>query len=444
MTKMYTLPPGAGIQRTMTLLTTSTPRKRNTVRILFYGQSITEQKWWRDVADDLRRRFPNADLVIENRAIGGFAAQFLVKSAEADLYPFYPDLLIFHVYGDHRDYEKIIESVRRRTTAEILMQTDHVTKDEEIGEETDPRKLTPANWSAWMNHVFLPDTARKYGAELADVRAGWKAYLASNKLPASALLSDAVHLNDHGCRVMADLIKPYLRPLPDRREALWKNLVTTYTVGKDVRWKAGRLVLPFEGNRIDVLADAPSPGGASARVRIDGRPPSAFPELYTFTRASVYPGTPWPGVMRVGSEKPLLLEEWTVRIREADDDLKRFTFVVSGSKTGPDGEGASTERFVSRSGRIVLDPSDWGLARSREFTGKALPPGFTITWKVVEQFVDAYTAPAAPDPAREYATTLAQGLSNTGHTLEIRADNRTTVPLRAIRVYRPPLRGGSR
>jgi len=144
--------------------------------------------------------------------------------------------------------------------------------------------------------------------------------------------------------------------------------------------------------------------------------------------------------MRVSSEKPLLLEEWTVRIREADDDLKRFTFTLSGSKTGPDGEGVSTERFVSRSGRVVIEPSDWSLARSREFTGKPLPPGFTITWRVVGQFVDTYTAPAAPDPSREYATTIAQGLSNKKHTLEIRAEGGTPVPLRAIRVYRPPLR----
>ena len=34
---------GKGIQRTMTLLATSTPEHRNKVRILFYGQSITVQ-----------------------------------------------------------------------------------------------------------------------------------------------------------------------------------------------------------------------------------------------------------------------------------------------------------------------------------------------------------------------------------------------------------------
>ena len=36
---------GKNVQRTMRLLATSTAEKRNTVRILFYGQSITEQKW---------------------------------------------------------------------------------------------------------------------------------------------------------------------------------------------------------------------------------------------------------------------------------------------------------------------------------------------------------------------------------------------------------------
>lgn len=48
---------GRGIQRTMTLLASSTPERRNTVRILFYGQSITEQDWWKEVAEDLRVRW---------------------------------------------------------------------------------------------------------------------------------------------------------------------------------------------------------------------------------------------------------------------------------------------------------------------------------------------------------------------------------------------------
>ncbi|MFO0928320.1 MAG: hypothetical protein U0736_14990 [Gemmataceae bacterium] len=66
---------GRNIARSMYLMATSTPQSRNTVRVLFYGQSITEQDWTRRVAADLRRRFPHAHLVIENRAIGGFAAR---------------------------------------------------------------------------------------------------------------------------------------------------------------------------------------------------------------------------------------------------------------------------------------------------------------------------------------------------------------------------------
>ena len=125
---------GTGIQRTMTLLATSTPKKRNTVRVLFYGQSITEQKWSYDVADWLRKTYPNANLIIENRAIGGHSSQLLWRTAEADLYPFQPDLLIFHVYGSHTDYEKLLANVRKRTTAEVLIQTDHIIKPEELEE----------------------------------------------------------------------------------------------------------------------------------------------------------------------------------------------------------------------------------------------------------------------------------------------------------------------
>ena len=134
---------GKHVQRTMRLLAESTPEKRNPVRVLFYGQSITEQGWWKIVAEDLRTRFPNANLIIENRAIGGHSSQLLVKTAEADLYPFQPDLVIFHVYGAHDKYEEILRRVRERTCAEILQQNDHVTKPEDLTEETDASKLAP-------------------------------------------------------------------------------------------------------------------------------------------------------------------------------------------------------------------------------------------------------------------------------------------------------------
>ena len=78
---------GAKIQRSMSRLASSTPEKRNHVRVLFYGQSVTRNPWWQDVADDLRERFPHADLEIENRAIGGYGGPVLIHTAEYDLYP---------------------------------------------------------------------------------------------------------------------------------------------------------------------------------------------------------------------------------------------------------------------------------------------------------------------------------------------------------------------
>lgn len=427
---------GARIQRTMTLLAEGTPSRRPTVRVLFYGQSITEQSWWKEVAEDLRRRFPNANLLIENRAIGGFASQLLVKTAETDLYPFYPDLVIFHVYGSHLEYENIIRRIRERTTAEILIQTDHVTRDEDLTEETDPARLTPANWSAWMNHVFLPSVARRYGAELVDQRRLWKEYLRAHRLPAARLLSDAVHLNEHGCFLMARIVKAYLRYDPKLSNGSWKDWVRTYEVGRDVSWKNGALALEFEGNRVDAIC---APGSAPpVAVRIDGRKPSEFPELYGRTRTTAYPGSIWPCLLNVTGEKPPVAEEWTLTLTEVAPDLKDFRFRLEGSVTGPDGEGSGAERFVSRSGRVVIDPADWNFGYAIKVFGKRIDVGFQIRWKVVPRFVDEFASAGVSDPAVESAVTLAQGLPKGRHRLELSGGG-PHVPLRALRVYRPPL-----
>ncbi|MDQ3815070.1 MAG: SGNH/GDSL hydrolase family protein, partial [Armatimonadota bacterium] len=240
---------GLGIQRTMTLLATSTEQHRNTVRILFYGQSITEGGWWKSVADNLRRRFPHANLVIENRALGGFSSQRLVKTAESDLYSYYPDLMIFHVYGAHNDYEDIIRRTRERTTTEVLIQTDHATKDEDLNEETDPAKIRTEGkmWNSFMNYVHLPNVARKYGCGIVDQRNLWKQYLRDHNLRAAQLLKDAVHPNDWGNYVMAELTKAYLVRRDDVAiDPMNCDTVKTFAVGKDVRWQNGKLTLPFD------------------------------------------------------------------------------------------------------------------------------------------------------------------------------------------------------
>jgi hypothetical protein len=420
---------GLHIQRSMTLLATSTPEHRNKVRILFYGQSITEQGWWEQVVADLRRRFPDADLEVENRAIGGFASQLLVRPAEHDVYPYYPDLVIFHVYGDHRQYENIIRSIRSRTAAEVLMQTDHVTKwpPEPIESSND----AGAKWDHRMHTEILPGIARKYGCGLADIRSAWTDYLKENKLEPSALLADDVHLNDHGKYLMAELIKARLVYRPDLPSDDWRGLARTFEVGKDVSWKEGRLSMPFQGNRVDVIAADSAPGSSTVRVLVDGKKPSEFPGAYAITRPTP---NPWSALalVRVDHDRPLLAEDWTLTVTSFQDNPPRWQYRVDGSKTGPDGSGDNASTFRSNSGRVRIEPESW-------FQKKPVEPGYQVRWTVRPLFADSYIPPKVDDPSREQSTTLIQGLPNGSHTLELVAESSEMPAIRAIRVYDPPI-----
>jgi len=424
---------GLGVQRTMTLLATSTPEHRNKVRVLFYGQSITEQTWSKFVADDLRKRFPSADLEIENRAIGGFASQLLIRPAEHDVYPFYPDLVIFHVYGSHTDYEQIIKNIRSRTTAEVLMQRDHVTKWP--AEKPDEKGDKGLWWDHMMNNVFLPKIAKTYGCGLADVRSGWLAYLKANNLEPKDLLKDGVHLNDHGNFVMAELVKQNLVHRPELPADAWKDLAKTVQVGTDVQWKDGRLTLDFEGNRVDLIAAADALADAAPiQVVIDGKKPSEFDGGYRITRPQPGPWSPL-ALIRVDHDKPLVIEDWTMKITAVEKDAAGkdvWQYTVRGSVTGDDGAGSSATLFTSPSGRVKIAPTGWYRA------GAKLPVGYEIKWKVLPTHADTFAAPKAADASHERAVTIAQGLPNEKHTLILTAAAGTTPGVKFIRIYRPP------
>ena len=433
---------GTGIQRSMTLLATSTPERRHTVRILFYGQSITGSPWADDVRDRLRARFPEADLVIENRAIGGFSSGLLVKTAETDLYSFAPDLLIFHVYGSHNHYEDIIRRTRERTTAEVLIQTDHFGGGDKLDEPTDPAGLTPAQWTPWFNRVFLPQIAKDYGVTVTDQRDQWRHYLAEHSLQPSALLSDGVHLNDHGRFLMGSLVNAWLVYRPELKEPLAQapydnEQVRTYLPGKGLAVKGEVATLEFDGNRVDLVA--PAAGLGEIQVRIDGRSPAEFPELYGLTRTSNSPGSGWPCILLVGNQAPRVAEQWTLTLTGDVSNPEKVAFRLEGSLTGPDGEGRSDERFVSRSGRVVIEPGDWNLVYASKVFKAPLPEGFQIKWSVVPRFVERATVPPATRAGVEPALTIVQGLKPGRHTLELRGPG--VAALKAVRVYHPPLHG---
>jgi len=414
---------GKHFQRTMTLMATSTPQRRHTVRILFYGQSIIGQGWHTMVVEDLQRCFPNTDFIVANKALGGFGSHFLVRTLHYDVIPFYPDLMVFHVYGPVDKYEEVIREIRSRTTAEIIMQSDHA----HVWPEGTRDNPTP-----------FADIAQKYGCSWQPQRWEWVDYLRDNELEPADLLRDEVHLNEHGRWLMAELLKRYMIYLPDEPQDEWKDTVRTYEVGEDIHWHDGRLSLTFTGNRVVALA-APGPGGVAASVRIDGTAPSAHPECYTFTRPSGTPTIGWPAIKKVTWRKPPVLESWEATCRDFNEDQTEFTFSVEGSATGFDGTGTTSETFVSNSGRIVIEPEDWVFDYDRRVGKKPAPDGFKVRWQVELLGTDAYAAPEVTDMAREYPTVLASDLENTQHTLELIAENGSLPALKALVVYRPPI-----
>jgi len=425
---------GVGIQRTMTLLATSTPENRKRVRILFYGQSITGQPWTNLVAEDLKKRFPHADLEVANKAIGGFASQLLSKITEHDVYAFRPDLVIFHVYGANDTYEQIIRGIRTRTSSEVLLQKDHfgpkIPPVINNWDEANALQKSDHNmwWDHMMNQVFVPDIAKKYGCGIADVRSAWRQYLTDNKLDPQALLSDEIHPNDHGGFVMAGIISQYLVHRPELGNSEWKDLVRD--VEPTVSGK--QATVSAEGNGFEVLAGAVDKP-LTLDVTIDGKKPSEFPGCYTITRPTPPPPVSPISLIRVDSNAPLVLEQWTLTITSVSDDRTSWGYSLKGSVTGADGEGNSAADFTSKSGRVVIKADSW----FKGWTDQKLTVGSTVEWKVEPMFADRVVLSKASTPGSENLSILAIGLPNEKHTVVLTGDRDLGTAIKAVRVHRP-------
>jgi hypothetical protein len=220
------------------------------VRVLVYGQSISEQVWWQEVRDWLRAQYPGGRLVMEEHARGGCAAQCLIgreawfldgqtsNRVPGDVFAWNPHLIIFNVTGRHDDYETLIKgfkqgcsafddhpvaSARCRPSArfpdykpaEVLIQTAHRVNDVDYRDRLPMVPPVPEDeWEYWMSTVWIPGVARRHGATVVPVWERWWDYLQANKLKATDLLIDGVHLNDAGNKLMAALTKRFLCYVP--------------------------------------------------------------------------------------------------------------------------------------------------------------------------------------------------------------------------------------
>lgn len=289
-------PSAAYIQRTMKSLEDSTAETPAHVRVMFYGQSITSQAWTQIVQENLTTKYPTVDFEFHNAAIGGYTSPALIRTADHDLYPWYPDLLFFHVYGPMNKYEEI------------------------------------------------------------------------------------------------------------------------------------------KGNRVVAISNGNGKPGVKATVFLDGKPMDDCKDLWAISRPSRGPAGIWmPAINHIGFDRPLLQEDWTLTcLPDSTPDGKKIHFRVHGTKTGDDGEGWNTEQFVSNSGRVIIEPSDWRIAWTLGYRKATLPEGFTVTWKSYPLFTDAY----APQPAKT-RTLLVQGCANEEPTLTL-SHQAGDLGIRGFVVYAPP------
>ena len=417
--------------RTLKALAGSTAEKPARLRVLFYGQSIVGQKWDPLVIAELKRRYPTAIIESENRAIGGFTSPALSRTAESDLYPYYPDLLFFHVYGPMDRYEEIIRKVRERTTAEIVLWTSHLDRASSDARE----KIEKAAVEQDARSKAIFDVAARYGCMVVDLRRKWSRMMLEKNYTPDNLLADTIHMN-----VKAPGFPAYARflyeelPLAVPTGARPQPCGTIEEVAVDdprvKRLADGSLELAFDGNRVVAVSDGT--GASPCRVTLDGKEPKTFPDMFYATRPSKLASSWMPMIMHVYKAKDALPveEDWTLTYIEGTKSLGQpIHYRVDGSVTGFDGEGWNTNDFRSVSGRAVILRNDFHtwqydyFVKQRGAKARDSVPGQKVTWSVKPLFADPY----APQPAGT-RTPLVQNCPNGPHRLVVeKSSNRRIV-----------------
>lgn len=439
------------LARSLGIIRTAGPAHPKVLRVLFYGQSITSRKWTDLAAAHLRATYPSVRFVFANMAIGGFSAVLLERTAERDLAEFYPDLVIFHVYGDHRAYERIIRIIRSRTAAEVVVETDHVVEPvEPLCREGFHLTLQPPpgcrgrlwyrqnSWSEHMAGVVIPRLADRYGLAIEPRRRLWQTWLERTGTPAAALIHDAPHPNDAGWNLMAALFERWF----DRVVASWSGQRSTLVRSLPPPRGGVAQSFTFSGNRVELLASGPVADGV--QVTVDGRRPRDLDGCWQNSRTTVLPGVPdWPALRQVRIDPAFhAAERWTATITGLDPAQKHFRFALAGARTGADGGGTGDRDFVSPSGRVRIAARDWVLPDGVSLKGRRVPEGFRVSWDRHFVCTDQPPVPLAPGTS-EVRAVLATGLANAPHRVTLRLTPAAAARVREIRLYRPPLTDGA-
>jgi hypothetical protein len=438
------------IARTLEIIRTSTPENRKVLKVLFYGQSITRSGWHNAVVAHWREKYPNTVFVTENRALGGFASQLLVRTTEQDIAAFYPDLIVFHVYGDHRAYEKILRMFRSQTAADVIIQTDHgqVLPDPPCADGLQ-LTLRPApgcagvlwvrqrDWGDEMSYHKIPAFAKKYGMAVEPQRTWWRDLLLRTHTDPRSLLADDIHPNEKGNALIAGFFNQYFDDLVNR----WNGETGPNVVSipaDAAQYSEGGTTVNFDGRRIELISTKPL--AAWPEITIDGASPKDLDACYQVTRSSPVPSvTDWPAVIRIALQHDHTPEDWTATVTRMSPDQKAFDFTVKASATGDEGSASSGREFVSKSGRLSIDAQDWMFDRAYGLSHVPLQVPFDVNWSV------QYVCGGEPEVIErgngvtEYRYILGAGLGNGTHSLKLSLPAAGLVNVVEFRAYKPPL-----
>jgi hypothetical protein len=425
---------GTHIQRTMKRIATSTAARKNTVRIMVHGQSWCHQDWVRYLAKWLMTSYPNVDFQFLDPAIGGCASSCLQRPAQYDITSFYPDLLIFQVgITDRPSYESILTTARKNTATELLIWNGYYPAGND-------------NEASWIRDQVGP----KYHAEVVDAYNQFKSYLADNGIGANQL-SDG-HLTEWGSYVLYELVKAHF-VYKAQSPADPDSLVREYRPGIDVNFTNGKLTMKFAGNRIDAVVEKGALPGTGAVVRIDNKSPSTYPACYRGSKTNPEKscnwfletcwdnGRDWPwgsgGILSLRWTSVPPTGSWSATLKNVNRTANTFDFDV---RYGTTLDGTGNNRTTYSKG-VIIDPQDWMVPGSNGWVNAypfTFENGYKVTWTIEPAHADTFKpVVSSGDPSIEQVVTLAQGLTNADHTLELTALANGIVPIRALRVYRP-------
>jgi hypothetical protein len=447
-----TVPDQQKLARTLEIIRTSTPTDHKVLKVLFYGQSITRSGWHNAVVAHWRETYPNTVFVVENRALGGFASQYLVRTTEQDIAAFYPDLIIFHVYGDHRAYERILRLFRSLTAADVILQTDHgeALPDPPCAEGLQlslHRKpgcagalwVHQRSWFDEMSYHKIPAFAKKYGAAVEPQRAWWRDYLLQNQMdPKLLLMIDGLHPNEKGNELIAGFFNRYFDNLVKHWNGQTEQNVLSIRPDAATHFSDGMETVNFDGSRLEMISNQPLTAWPS--VTIDERPPTDIDGCYQVTRSSPLKSVPdWPALRRITLLHDHTAEDWTATITNITPDQKLVDFTVRASITGDEGAGNSSRKYVSKSGQLSIDGDDWMFEWGYSFKHIPLQIPSEVHWTV------QYICSGKPEVIdfgngmTQYRYVLGAALSNGKHTAKLSLPSNNLADAVEFRAYKPPL-----